>query len=362
MDSCDASPTEAFRITRDRRTDGSVTFGLRVRVGGGRSARAPRQRERRLGRIAGGDGPKATAGKDRARTLEPRVLTRSATTTTRSPLSGARHRLARGSETEPSDPAENDRAKRLAAAALPNALLRRVAALHRSRPEKVSGTAVASTPRTRTSEPRPRQGVRSAIREPGETPHFVERVHQQDAPHPGIGARRGRRCRVRGSERGTGSPMREPLERRRPRGIIEVDEFLSLLDAAIQLDRERHRPTTLERAAEVRSLRDDAKLEWAVIAKQLRLARSTAFYLYACRDERTGPIWGARRPVIATLALAGPRVTELCQLNVDDLDLTKARFYVNDAKTAAGIASSRHPSAAPRGTDHLRRIPTAGAR
>jgi len=134
-----------------------------------------------------------------------------------------------------------------------------------------------------------------------------------------------------------GRRTREPLERRRPRGIVEVDEFLSLLDAAIQLDRERHRPTTLARAADVRMLRDDAKLEWAVIAKQLGLARSTAFYLYACRDDRTGPIWGARRPVIAALALAGPRVTELCQLNVDDLDLTKARFYVNDAKTPAGI-------------------------
>jgi integrase len=134
-----------------------------------------------------------------------------------------------------------------------------------------------------------------------------------------------------------GRRTREPLERRRPRGIIEVDEFLSLLDAAIQLDRERHRPATLARAADVRTLRDDAKLEWAVIAKQLGLARSTAFYLYACRDELTGPIWGARRPVIATLALAGPRVTELCQLNVDDIDLAKARFYVNDSKTPAGI-------------------------
>ena len=134
-----------------------------------------------------------------------------------------------------------------------------------------------------------------------------------------------------------GRRTREPLERRRPRGIVEVDEFLSLLEAAIQIDRERHRPATLARAAEVRMLRDEAKLEWAAIAKHLGLARSTAFYLYACRDERTGPIWGARRPVIATLGLAGPRVTELCELNVDDLDLAKARFYVNDSKTPAGI-------------------------
>jgi hypothetical protein len=89
-----------------------------------------------------------------------------------------------------------------------------------------------------------------------------------------------------------GRRTREPLERRRPRGILEVDEFLSLLDAAIQLDRKRHRPETLARADEVRMLRDDAKLEWAGIAKQLGLARSTAFYLYACRADRPGPVWG----------------------------------------------------------------------
>lgn len=87
----------------------------------------------------------------------------------------------------------------------------------------------------------------------------------------------------------------------------------------------------------MRMLRDDARMEWTAIATQLGLARSTAFYLYACRDERTGPVWGARHPVIATLALAGPRVTELCQLNVDDVDLAKARFCINDSKTPAGI-------------------------
>jgi len=147
-----------------------------------------------------------------------------------------------------------------------------------------------------------------------------------------------------------GRRTREPLERRRPHGIVEVDEFLSLLDASARLDRERHRPATLARAAEVRTLRDDARMEWAAIAAQLGLARSTAFYLYGCRDERTGPIWGARAPVIATLALAGPRVTELCQLNIDDVDLAKARFYVNDSKTPAGI---RHVDMHPRLLDEL---------
>ena len=100
----------------------------------------------------------------------------------------------------------------------------------------------------------------------------------------------------------------------------------------------------------MRTLRDDARMGRAAIAAQLGLARSTACYLYACRDERTGPIWGARGPVIATLALAGPRVTELCQLNIDDVDLAKARFYVNDSKTPAGI---RHVDMHPRLLDEL---------
>jgi integrase len=87
----------------------------------------------------------------------------------------------------------------------------------------------------------------------------------------------------------------------------------------------------------VRLLRDHASMEWTAIATRLGVARSTAFYLYSCGEERTTPTWGARRPVIATLALAGPRVSELCQLDADDIDLSKARFYVDDAKTPAGI-------------------------
>ena len=42
---------------------------------------------------------------------------------------------------------------------------------------------------------------------------------------------------------------------------------------------------------------------------------------------------------MATLGLAGPRVTELCLLDNVDVDLAKARFYVGDAKTEAGVRS-----------------------
>jgi integrase len=56
-----------------------------------------------------------------------------------------------------------------------------------------------------------------------------------------------------------------------------------------------------------------------------------------CSHGRAGPIWGGTAPGHGRLALAGPRVSGQCRLNVDDTDLTKARFYIEDAKTLAGI-------------------------
>lgn len=135
-----------------------------------------------------------------------------------------------------------------------------------------------------------------------------------------------------------GRRSREPLERRRRGGALDLDELLSLLEAATQLDRARHSARTLERAAAIRALRDDARLEWKAIAKRLKVAPSTAFYLYRCHEsDPDALVVGRRRAVIATLGLAGPRVTELCQLDNKDTDLTKARFFVQDSKTEAGV-------------------------
>jgi integrase len=135
-----------------------------------------------------------------------------------------------------------------------------------------------------------------------------------------------------------GRRTREPPERRRRSGALDLDEFLTLLEAATELDRTRHLARTLERADTVRALRDDVGLEWKAIAKRLQVAPATAVYLYGCHDHNSTPVVvGRRRAVIATLALAGPRVTELCRLDNQDVDLTKARFYVQDSKTEAGI-------------------------
>jgi integrase len=75
-----------------------------------------------------------------------------------------------------------------------------------------------------------------------------------------------------------------------PRTWLELDELLALLDAAGELD------------------------------------------AHARRDRRVG-----RRAALAALAIAGFRVSELCDLTCPRVDLARARFGVRDAKTEKGI-------------------------
>jgi integrase len=74
------------------------------------------------------------------------------------------------------------------------------------------------------------------------------------------------------------------------RTFLEVDEFHALLDAAAELDKE------------------------------------------AREDRRVG-----RRAALATLGLAGFRISELCGLRCAQVDLARARFKLADAKTDKGI-------------------------
>lgn len=157
-----------------------------------------------------------------------------------------------------------------------------------------------------------------------------------------------------------GRRVREPAERRRKRGTLDVDEFLALLDAADQLD-SRHWPRTIERANEVRVLRDQRGLEWKAIGQQVGVAPTTAIYLYGCSDDPNTRSIGVRRAIIATLGLAGPRVTELCQVNNQDVVLAKARFYIEDAKTEAGVrAVDIHPRLLEELTSYYAGRPRAG--
>jgi integrase len=118
--------------------------------------------------------------------------------------------------------------------------------------------------------------------------------------------------------------------------VLDVDEFITLLEAADQLD-QRHTPETLEKADLVRLLRDLGELDWKAIAARLEVAPTTAMYLYGCQPNEDGPTCGVRRAIIATLGLAGPRVSELCALDVQDVVLAKARLLIRHSKTEAGV-------------------------
>jgi integrase len=131
--------------------------------------------------------------------------------------------------------------------------------------------------------------------------------------------------------------------------VLERDEFLALLDAADQLDH-KHKPETMVRAHEVRALRDEIGLSWREITARLGVVHSTAAYLYRCRED-DGPSTRPRRALIATLGLAGPRVSELCALDKQDVALTDAKIHVRDSKTPAGV---RVVDIRPRLRDELR--------
>jgi integrase len=132
-----------------------------------------------------------------------------------------------------------------------------------------------------------------------------------------------------------GRRTREPVQRRKGE-ILQPDEFLSLLEAAGLLDNQRHSPRTLERAEEVRRLRDQKRLTWEQVTARLEIPIGTAFYLYRCREDG-GEGYGVRRAIIATLGLAGLRVGELCQLDEAHIDLAGGRIHVRESKTGAGI-------------------------
>jgi integrase len=132
-----------------------------------------------------------------------------------------------------------------------------------------------------------------------------------------------------------GRRTREPVQRRRGE-ILEPDEFVSLLEAAGELDRRQPAVERLTTAEQVRQLRDGEGMQWKQIGAELRIPTSTAFSLYGVQNIPSGNT-GPRRAIVSTLGLAGLRVTELCVLAQEHVDLVTNRIYVRDAKTPAGI-------------------------
>ena len=119
------------------------------------------------------------------------------------------------------------------------------------------------------------------------------------------------------------------------RPFLEPDEFLSLVEAAGDLDQSRL-PTTLERAREVAQLRRQG-LKMREVARRLRISMATVSRMSRIAEEKPSQTPLPRRAIVATLGAAGLRVGELCALTWADLDFAHTRISVRDAKTPAGI-------------------------
>jgi len=132
-----------------------------------------------------------------------------------------------------------------------------------------------------------------------------------------------------------GPRMREPVRRRKGE-ILTPEDFESLLDAAAELDARALKSGTLRIAREVRRLRTEVNLSWRRIGDWLGITPSTAMYLDRQLDL-VSVLGGVRRAIVATLGLAGLRVTELCDLDVQHVHLTAGKINVRESKTDAGV-------------------------
>lgn len=132
------------------------------------------------------------------------------------------------------------------------------------------------------------------------------------------------------------NPAREKglrLKEQRARGnVLEIDELEDLLAAAHEID-QSVTPKVLERGAAARALREQG-MAWKAIARQLGVAEATAiYYAQQASRRRISP----RRTIIACLAGSGLRNTELCEVDVRDVDFAHGYINVTDAKSEAGI-------------------------
>ena len=127
-----------------------------------------------------------------------------------------------------------------------------------------------------------------------------------------------------------GEDLRLEVRRERKYGL-ELDEAMSLVDAAGRLD-QRPAPSD-ELRRRIVGMRATGKA-WKAIAAELDIAESTAIYHAKRATDRPVPRY---RAVVATLTLAGLRVSELCALNCEHVDLARRELRVLDAKTPAGV-------------------------
>ncbi len=115
--------------------------------------------------------------------------------------------------------------------------------------------------------------------------------------------------------------------------FLEADELLAVIEAAASLDDPVSRET-VARAERVRRMRAEDR-PWNEISAELGVAQSTAIWLAGRYPSDSRP--SARRAILATLGCAGLRNSEVCALNIGDLDFAHGVIHVRDAKTDAGV-------------------------
>jgi integrase len=127
-----------------------------------------------------------------------------------------------------------------------------------------------------------------------------------------------------------GEDLRLEVRREKKYGL-ELDEAMSLVDAAGRLDRPSRTEHELRRR--IVGMRATGKA-WKALGAELDIAESTTIYHAKRVADRPMPRY---RAVVATLTLAGLRVSELCALNCEHVDLARRELRVLDAKTPAGV-------------------------
>ena len=149
--------------------------------------------------------------------------------------------------------------------------------------------------------------------------------------------------------RGWGDPANNPAARwrlaARPRITValEADELAALIAAAATPRPARRQIAEVAARADlIVRLRENDRLPWAAIAKLAGVGETTAIYHYQQAKDPTHFAVDAARAVadeafLTVLGYCGPRVTEVCDLTVANVDLRHAKFRIPDSKTAAGV-------------------------
>lgn len=108
---------------------------------------------------------------------------------------------------------------------------------------------------------------------------------------------------------------------------------MDLINAAERIDHSI-RPETHENALRVRAMRKQGQT-FAQVAAELGLAVSTTCRLAGLSLGE--PVKSPRRAIVATLALAGLRAAELCELRWHDVDLEHRVLHVPGTKTDCSL-------------------------